>query len=879
MAEDTDGIIVPIGVTENQFLQQMARIEARAAAAAHKAEQNFLKSNKGIAKSFADSEANMARLNAKYNPLFNASKQYEAAVNDLEDAFLLGIIPLKKYEAEMLRLQSTIGRPLNDSIKKSIVGYNASFASAGQSAEVFGSEMDRLQRKFNPIYAASKRYEAAVEELNTAHRMGVVNAAQYEQALELLNADLQNPGRGMSGALDGVSRSANGLNGNLSNIAAQFNDIGVTAAMGMNPMLIALQQGTQISQVFAGMKTADVIKNLQGAFMAFISPVALATVALVAGAAALAQWGFSAIQAGMGGANFESRLKTLNEAIDDYASSAKDANASTEDLIRKYGTAANAARGFLQSLSELDLREATKAMNDTIDTFLDGIGRRVSPLDEDIAIRVGIDADDVQAFRRLRDELELSDDAAVAATKALDDLSNAANMDEEFAAMQAFVAALQSGLPAAEDMSDRQREVWRSVLDASTAMAQLVGLSQNAAGALDNTADAAAGIADELQRALRAARGLATAGLDDVAVAEVELRYRTDPVGRAGALRALEFDQQFTDLDPSVRGVAQIAASADRQAAIDRARAAEILRQQRASLDDADRESERESNRRGKLSDPIVDSERETAAIREQIAAFQELRLAGEDVDRGMAVLARTQEILNQYQRDNIALTPEIQAAAARAAQAYVDAADEMARIDQVAQTGQSALEGMFGSIIDGSKSAKAAIGDLLLEIAKVQFVKGMMGLIGSTSWGGGLIDAIGSGLSYDTGGYTGPGGRYQPAGVVHKGEVVWSQDDVRRVGGPAAAEALRRHAGLPGYSEGGLVGMSAPDAALRVPVSTSRSTSIALSIDVTGARGNAEIAEMVEAGVSNGLARAAAVQERTFNARVRRANASGRKN
>ena len=41
-------------------------------------------------------------------------------------------------------------------------------------------------------------------------------------------------------------------------------------------------------------------------------------------------------------------------------------------------------------------------------------------------------------------------------------------------------------------------------------------------------------------------------------------------------------------------------------------------------------------------------------------------------------------------------------------------------------------------------------------------------------------------------GGYTGAGGRFEPAGVVHKGEVVFSQADVARHGGPGAVEAMR---------------------------------------------------------------------------------------
>lgn len=70
---------------------------------------------------------------------------------------------------------------------------------------------------------------------------------------------------------------------------------------------------------------------------------------------------------------------------------------------------------------------------------------------------------------------------------------------------------------------------------------------------------------------------------------------------------------------------------------------------------------------------------------------------------------------------------------------------------------------------------------------------------------GAALVAAIaGINAGFSDGGYTGPGGKQQPAGVVHKGEVVYSQADVARHGGVAAVEAHRL--GLPGYADGGVV-------------------------------------------------------------------------
>ena len=58
-------------------------------------------------------------------------------------------------------------------------------------------------------------------------------------------------------------------------------------------------------------------------------------------------------------------------------------------------------------------------------------------------------------------------------------------------------------------------------------------------------------------------------------------------------------------------------------------------------------------------------------------------------------------------------------------------------------------------------------------------------------------------------GGYTGPGGKWQPAGVVHAGEFVLRQEVVRQRGMLAMLQRLNREglAALPGFSGGGLVG------------------------------------------------------------------------
>lgn len=63
---------------------------------------------------------------------------------------------------------------------------------------------------------------------------------------------------------------------------------------------------------------------------------------------------------------------------------------------------------------------------------------------------------------------------------------------------------------------------------------------------------------------------------------------------------------------------------------------------------------------------------------------------------------------------------------------------------------------------------------------------------------------------SFASGGFTGIGGKYQPAGVVHKGEVVWSQADVAMAGGAGRVDRMRptypNRSKYSGYADGGLV-------------------------------------------------------------------------
>ena len=97
----------------------------------------------------------------------------------------------------------------------------------------------------------------------------------------------------------------------------------------------------------------------------------------------------------------------------------------------------------------------------------------------------------------------------------------------------------------------------------------------------------------------------------------------------------------------------------------------------------------------------------------------------------------------------------------------------------------------------------------------------------------------------FSSGGYTGAGGKYEPAGIVHKGEVVFSQRDVRNHGGVAAVERLR----LRGYADGGVVGVPSPALFGAKPAG---GLTVNLTVNVENGGGDTE--QQVRQGVEAGM-------------------------
>lgn len=256
-----------------------------------------------------------------------------------------------------------------------LTGYGAANNSARQSAAAFGGTLDQNKASFDamrmsidPVYRASRQYEAVVDETRRSVAAGAATQAEANRVLAL--AEAQYLATGQSAQVMG--RSNNAAAGQMGNLVAQFNDIGVMMAAGQNPLTLALQQGTQISQVIGPMGAAGAVKALGGAFLGMLNPISLITIGSIAAGAAITSW----LTSSKGDTNqLEEALEELTNQVDSFVASAKEANSSTSDLEERFGKGAEAARKYLLLLAQISEREAKNAtrsaalsLTDNIDT-------------------------------------------------------------------------------------------------------------------------------------------------------------------------------------------------------------------------------------------------------------------------------------------------------------------------------------------------------------------------------------------------------------------------------------------------------------------------------------------------------------------------------
>lgn len=414
-------------------------------------------------------------------------------------------------------------------------GVRAAAASAETSASVFTAEIDRQARGFHdlrmaldPVYRSSKQYEAAVETATNAVRIGAATQAEANRMMQVAEAQYLSLGTGMRQL--GTASQAGAAQ--LGNLAAQFNDIGVMLAAGQSPLQLALQQGTQISQVLGPMGAGGAVRALGAAFLSLLNPVSLITIGTIAAGAALFSWLREAVPETI---DLGEALEDAEKSVDALAAASRRLSVGAlDELQEKYGQVTRQVRSMLEAQRALAQLDAVKALNQTQAALAaaqnDAFGK--APLNFAEQIAAGYDPDVVfrgieertglvrQEVERLNEALQAAESAEGAEAKA-----------NAYAALRARVIEVYGEL---EKLPPEIQAFVKGTVEAEEAARAFIALDMETPVA--RAADRARALADEISRAAAEIRGMGQSAEARLQDAKIRRDFAGDPVEMARRL-------------------------------------------------------------------------------------------------------------------------------------------------------------------------------------------------------------------------------------------------------------------------------------------------------------------------------------------------------
>ena len=630
--------------------------------------------------------------------------------------------------------------------------------SAAESAAVFTAALDREEQAFrdlraalDPAYAATRRYETAVEQATQAVRAGVATQEEANRVIALARGRLDTFG----GAVVAGERNMAALRAQVQNASYQIGDFAVQVGSGQSAMVALGQQLPQVLGAF----------GMVGAVMGTLAAIGIPL--LAAGLRGLATE-TSSVTESVGA--LEQAMARLQAAHDAYTT------AGLQDTIDKYGALNAEIALLIARQQEFAADSAILAARDAAAAFRAELGDLLGELaifenaqatmarEVEGSLNFGVAFGTAQeSMARLQDAFGVTVEEAQALREAID----AAMRTDDPAAMADALAVI-SGL--LTDSTLKGGAFAGALLDAESALRQINALGGGIGGWVGAAISQAAGLAGQFWEAARAAAAMRVA-----ATAPGTLPPAM-PLGGPGT---------FPVGTPTSSPV--------------------MLPAPVAPPPPPPGPPGRPQSRPGDIDFGYVPA------------------VGGGPGNGGPGGGSAAGSAAPAWWDDLIAKVREGEAA-------WESYTATVAR-------GTDAMAEFFTSIVDGSKNAKEALAELLLQLARVQIQRAVLGLADSGGPAGAIVGALGQALtvpSFDGGGWTG--------------------------GAP-------RSGGLDG--KGGFLAMLHPQETVTDHTKGGSGEAMTITVNVTGTSGDEAIAQAVARGVSAGIA----AYDRQLPGRVRQIN------
>lgn len=694
--------------------------------------------------------------------------------------------------------------------------------------------------------------------------------------------------------MDRTASSTNAAAGSMGNLVANFNDIGMMMAAGQNPLMLAIQQGTQITQVIGPMGATGALRMMGGALVSMFSPMNIVTLGVIAFGAAAVQW-FAA--AGEEAASFDDRLADLEGSVGDLRDAVGMSMADIRDEFGSVSPAIMALRDDLRELAMeqtlLDAQDAARGLRETLtaEWFTTGPAKVADLLGVEKNVQRG-------AFVGVNPEI-------TAFQGQLDTLAGSDDVRQQLEVLDAIQARLQAVKATQGEWTEEQRTFYRGTLDIERQLQVLAAVQEQRIGSeAEANAQLQSQIADLNQEAqIRAL--INQYGAESVQVAEA--RAAAERAAFVEAVNASDASQVLKDNAIAAYDAANGIASAGMAGNIGAAasEAQRLAQNLGISLDVAQRLAAAQA--RAANPDPVVFDPRDPRY--DPIKAEQARILADPNRGRTQASLTvgskggsrsagggggggaeadAVQGLIDRYQQE-LDLLREMdpvqeqmlrnRAALAEATEPQRQAVEglirSLEREKDIAETRASqsdALNSYFMRVANGANAAQTAV-DMLLDSLLKAVIQGegpLAGLLGTKGTslgsmifggGGGLFGGLfGGGKGAFFGGGRADGGMIHGFGGGRDDRVMIAASPGEMMINARATSRNRAllefingggELGLPGFANGGMIGGSGQrGGAFAAPAATGPT----FSIDARGSSDPAEVERAAQRGMRAAL-------------------------
>lgn len=835
------GITLAVDVSQvdrgTQSLQKFRQANQQAASGISEfvnAEQVAKTQARDTARALDEQQASLAKLQTAIDPTAAKFRKLQEAAVGLDKAFAAGVVP----DEEFFRLGEAL-ETQNAKLARS----RAALTEEGRAAAQAAKDKAKAKAEADRFIASLQRQaQAATLTREEYLKLQAAQLGVSAQATPLINQigtatqrTVENLGK-QAAAFQKSGLSAGQYKNAISQLPAQITDIGTSLAGGIPIWLIAIQQGGQIKDSFGG------IANTARFLLSYLNPLTVAAGVLGAGFA------YAAVSIYKSEAAIKAARKAVEETLGVTDEAARQLSISIAKISEASGkTAEDIAKSFVSTRN--GAQEAILKLIDVGVSYDEAreLVERYKNASNFTQVNAQIEQHRLEAAKIQDSWFENAKAVSYYNDVAVQGLVNSPLTNvaaRNSAAIQEFASLL-------------EKDVNQALIDGNRHVAEQVDLIGKEYLALDRVAGAEKSLADARKQAAAIARSgnaeaiaqanrviqLRQRELDEAKKAEAE---RNKPKKTSAPKEAkdltISYESGVLALEAQLRLLKDVgsqtkAISSERKKLLEEEAKFAILEERQAAGTIGGEQArlllEKDkvlalARQKAELGDQIVLQERANKLAEDNRKKILQINNEASNINLGAGLSSREQqrakeiqslqsnqvnaggsvedldfqallEARRQFYQAEDSLRNNWIAASLQGFQDWIDASTDASNVAREATI--AVFDGFSDYISQIVTTGEASFKDFTVNILKMisdiitrlLIAKALKSALAGTE--------LGESLGFANGGYTGDGGKYQPAGTVHRGEFVFTKEATSRIG------VKNLYALMKGYANGGAVG------------------------------------------------------------------------